>query len=1279
MAFLFSKHRRQSSADRPHTYNRKPSLDLLNGEQPQNAFLDQSPTTTTAASKINALKQKLTSKSILNLAGKHDEPSSPASPSQRRVSPSSVGFSPTSPSASVSKSGIRGSLAASANPQAPPTSSDRLADVTGSRDVYPPGTTFFSNVERPANENLASRDSNLQPDLFPGGTRAKLNEHWKPIEPERRPLGPTTANGDLPSTIFRPPGQPSTSTTPRTSARPEVGKISIPPPNLPSRLASSAHFRDSPTSSPGGWNVRTPVSASARTPGGNGWGMTIIPSTPLPRPIANLPTLRDSRTEGMPSGSKQSSRPPSSREGAAGGYGFPVMPAGLNGSSEANGQGGSRSGSAATSPNGGNESTSAEIRRAKKHMPVMLREPSHQPPPHAPEIQEDSEDDDDDDDDDDESSSEEGEGSGAGSSDSETETEEGVETRGSSSSQTGTSSGPSRSTGTDVPTTQAFSLGTSGSAATRILLHNRPRQGSGPPQLGHGRQLSVSSISEENEEDSNPSPNFANYNIPSSPTQQTSSSDVNGIVPINTSSSQRSALSNRRHIDQPRLSLSSLGSSDSRPAQPATWNLATPKTPTADVPVFFAPSANQPMQWTSFNSATPTGGPPPIDANPGTSRKRTDLEPSQPPTSSAGISGDAPPQDTSPRSHTQGEYFSATAPGNEYRVSANTGTTLAGDNARTPMPVDRPLPTETADIASPLAALKLGAPVAASTPVAESSVSTPMLAMNPGGQPSFAVLEHATADDEPVLLNTIPGPPEALNDSVPNSTTLTPSGESPIPGAGFTRPSFHKQASRSMVNLASSFREEDNELRPPMPLSAGMNRTFTNASSISNLSTRPPSGARTPGSARSSFDWAKPPPTPGIGMTQPFKFPGAAESQHSSKQVVQNRQLQALGPSPMKRRRSMDDIREKLPDYAPPAKGIFLPRPREEEGREKLPEYFCHVHIEGYLPRKMEFTAPGVQARDRSWKRHYFVIHGTALSVYKHDMHKIPLKSGDPHAIPEVDEADYDNLHVHRPGELRRGSMASTAAAAMAERRNSPVPTNSSPNGSRRGSADATASTGTREGLVAAAAARRASISAGTSISTSATNGPDAKDHALFTSSSNASTSSGGRRTSVSSSQPSHTTPTVGHAREIGVHLPFHGSNSLIKQYTLQNAESGLAADYVKKRNVVRVRVEGEQFLLQTESAKDVVDWIEAFQAATNVSLDLDQRPMPKIITLPRRRRRRRPGEPTPPSQQTGVPDTEDTPEGNARAVAEAERAAAAARDRNIDDMERMLAEDQAA
>jgi hypothetical protein len=86
----------------------------------------------------------------------------------------------------------------------------------------------------------------------------------------------------------------------------------------------------------------------------------------------------------------------------------------------------------------------------------------------------------------------------------------------------------------------------------------------------------------------------------------------------------------------------------------------------------------------------------------------------------------------------------------------------------------------------------------------------------------------------------------------------------------------------------------------------------------------------------------------------------------------------------------------------------------------------------------------------------------------------------------------------------------------------------------------------------------------------------------------------------------------------------------------------------------------------------------KAFQAATNVSLDLDDRPMPKIITLPRRRRRRV----GPPGATAGAAGTAasttgtaDTPEGNAAAVSAAESMAA----RASNDRERMLAEDQAA
>ncbi|KJA15594.1 hypothetical protein HYPSUDRAFT_148918 [Hypholoma sublateritium FD-334 SS-4] len=74
----------------------------------------------------------------------------------------------------------------------------------------------------------------------------------------------------------------------------------------------------------------------------------------------------------------------------------------------------------------------------------------------------------------------------------------------------------------------------------------------------------------------------------------------------------------------------------------------------------------------------------------------------------------------------------------------------------------------------------------------------------------------------------------------------------------------------------------------------------------------------------------------------------------------------------------------------------------------------------------------------------------------------------------------------------------------------------------------------------------------------------------------------------------------------------------LLHEYTMQYAESGLGADYFKRRNVIRVRVEGEQFLLQADGVEMVVEWIEALQAAANIALDLDVRPMPRGPIFPR-------------------------------------------------------------
>ncbi|OAX36637.1 hypothetical protein K503DRAFT_670937, partial [Rhizopogon vinicolor AM-OR11-026] len=74
----------------------------------------------------------------------------------------------------------------------------------------------------------------------------------------------------------------------------------------------------------------------------------------------------------------------------------------------------------------------------------------------------------------------------------------------------------------------------------------------------------------------------------------------------------------------------------------------------------------------------------------------------------------------------------------------------------------------------------------------------------------------------------------------------------------------------------------------------------------------------------------------------------------------------------------------------------------------------------------------------------------------------------------------------------------------------------------------------------------------------------------------------------------------------------------LVRAYTLQHAESGLGNDYLKRKNVIRVRLEGEQFLLQAADVPAVVEWIEGFHAGTNIALDLDQRVMPKGPMFPR-------------------------------------------------------------
>lgn len=580
----------------------------------------------------------------------------------------------------------------------------------------------------------------------------------------------------------------------------------------------------------------------------------------------------------------------------------------------------------------------------------MLREPSQRPPPPA-DAQEES----DSESDSDESSSESG--SGDNSSDGETETEESApraqqrasgpgpvarDRTGSASSEASTTSSVSSD-----DTAQAAGITSSlGAAGARSLLHARPRQSSAPHHAAHARQMSVASITEENEDDAGPTGvDFGNYNMSSSLMQASSTAAEAG--PARTFAGATNG--HVRSGDRPRLSLPSLSSAGPSSNNSTNWDLATPGTPTAGASSFFPTPqmTDASASWTSFGAATPTGnvpGPssgfysqsqPPKSAlsqSHAESGQEGELE-SSPEVAQTEFSPQA-----GPAANRGSGYFDSTVPEPRQTLSTQQPSTNVITEASTPTREDPSGRRVSEELAPPLANLNLGSAVdAPSRPVdiPETLAETPAATV-PTTPLDLAVIEHATASDEPVLVSTLPEPTQPTR---PN-------------GLRATRPSLNKNASRSMVNLSLTAREQATDAPPPMmPMSAGMDRTATNASMASNISGRPPSGVRTPGSTRSSADWTRPPPTPGIGMVQPFKFSAIPEPLQSPKQMVQNRQLQALGPSPLKRRRSMDDMHVKLPDYAPPAKGVYLPRPREEEGREKLPEYFCHV----------SFGSPGVQ------------------------------------------------------------------------------------------------------------------------------------------------------------------------------------------------------------------------------------------------------------------------------------------------------------------------------
>ncbi|KAK0722802.1 hypothetical protein B0T26DRAFT_739917 [Lasiosphaeria miniovina] len=81
---------------------------------------------------------------------------------------------------------------------------------------------------------------------------------------------------------------------------------------------------------------------------------------------------------------------------------------------------------------------------------------------------------------------------------------------------------------------------------------------------------------------------------------------------------------------------------------------------------------------------------------------------------------------------------------------------------------------------------------------------------------------------------------------------------------------------------------------------------------------------------------------------------------------------------------------------------------------------------------------------------------------------------------------------------------------------------------------------------------------------------------------------------------------------------PWVKRSTLEKSYSLLHADAGIAADYRKRRYVIRMRVETDQFLLSCVELGNYVKWLECIFAAIDVAAPIDERDFPRDQSIPR-------------------------------------------------------------
>ena len=381
---------------------------------------------------------------------------------------------------------------------------------------------------------------------------------------------------------------------------------------------------------------------------------------------------------------------------------------------------------------------------------------------------------------------------------------------------------------------------------------------------------------------------------------------------------------------------------------------------------------------------------------------------------------------------------------------------------------------------------------------------------------------------------------------------------------------------------------------------------------------------------------------------------------------------------PLRRRLSMPTFNATstppppYPDLFPKAQsyGVKLTQiqPRDDEGREKLPAYSNSIYIKAIMPRKLEFARPGVQAKDRKWKRVLCVLEGTSFKVYKPpgvstigkwwenkvgvgdmavlnatnsnsaskkqtaqgggtevtsgavrqskeevEMERVrmrdmtatrpPTQFGDARQRQESTTTNHSggpvlpatksalNLAVHllipsSRGHTRFnsdvGQSSNTPSVSHSSRPSLNIPMNGRSTPTPTIGSTTTIASRSSSPMFAASSSSLLTTPAGSSWSHDSTD------------STPSSTGRGARSGMVTNNYTVASSPSTSKGKgKVDDSDLLPDTRSLIKAYTMQEAESGLGSDYVKRKHVIRVRLEGEQFLLQASDVDSVIEWIE--------------------------------------------------------------------------------------